>query len=195
MSLPIKLPVTARPTLTANIFTGTFNVPTVNRYNFTDVAGNQQQTVLTMTGQSVYIIERASFSMTTPEGVFQEAIDSTISVPVMKFETLKTQQLIFARKQPFINYVDNLELLLFVPSNQEDDEILVSFEAIFSQPAALVGTAVLKAFLQLNIYEVQNSSWVARFMTQNFNTGKDLSMRGNRDKSGKLQGVEIGTFS
>lgn len=189
MSLPIKLPITARPTLTSNIFTATWNNPTVNKYDFTNVAANQNQTVLVMTGASIYIIERANFSMTIPEGVFQESIDSAASVPQMVFTSLKTNQQIFPRPQPFINYVDNLELLLFVPSNQSEDEIQVGFECVLDQVAATVGIVTIKAFLQLNIYEVQNTDWVRRFYYNPEKTIGDLELSGN-----KKMGLKDGTY-
>ena len=166
MSLPVKLPVSARPILTSNIFTANWNVPTVNKYDFTNFAGNQNQTVLRMTGSSIYVIERVCFSTTVPEGTFQESIDSAISVPQLVFKTLKTERQVFDRPLPFINYVDNLELLLYVPSDQTDDEIIVTFQAVLDQVPATVGIATIKAFLQLNIYEVQNTEWVTRFYYQ-----------------------------
>ena len=195
MSLPIKLPVTARPTITSNIFTSAWNIPTINKYDFSNVAGNADQTILTMTGSSIYVIERVCFSMSIPEGVFQESIDSAVSVPQMLFKTEKTGALIFDRPQPFINYVDNLELLLFVPGDQSDDEIQVSFECVLDQVAATVGVAAIRAFLQLNIYEVQNTDWIRRFFYNKENTIGDLQLRGDRtDRSLELR-INEGTFS
>lgn len=192
MSLPIKLPVTARPTLTSNIFTATWNVPTLNRYDFTAVAGNANQLVLQMTSSSIYIIERCNFSMSIPEGVFQESIDSAVSVPQMIFTTQKTGQQIFPKPQPFINYVDNLELLLFVPSNQSQDEIRVSFESVLNQVAATVGIVTIKAFLQLNIYEVQNTDWISRFYNNPESIIGDLKLSGGQTP--RTLGINEGTY-
>lgn len=178
MSLPIKLPVSARPTITSNIFTSTWNNPTLNKYDFTNVAANQDQTVLAMTGSSVYVIERVCFSMTISEGNYQESIDTTISVPQLIFKTDKTEQMIFPRPQPFINYVDNLELLMFVPGNQSEDEIQVSFQCVLDQIPATVGINTIRALLQLNIYEVQNTDWIRRFFHSKNEVRGDLQMRG-----------------
>jgi len=178
MSLPIKLPISARPTLTSNIFTATWNNPTLNRYDFTNVAGNQDQTVIRMTGASVYVIERVNFSATIPEGVFQESIDSAISVPQLIFKTDKTDSPIFDRPQPFINFVDNLEMLLFVPGDQSDDEIQVTFQCVLNQVPATVGIVTIKAFLQLNVYEVENTDWTRRFFYNPDDTIGDLQLRG-----------------
>lgn len=166
MSLPISIPVTARPTLTGNRFTATWNVPTVARYDFTNVVANQNQTVAVMTGSSVYIIERVCFGMTIPEGVFQESIDDTISLPQIIFKTLKSGVQIIDRPLPFVNYLDNLEILIYVPSNQQNDEIQVSFECMLIQVPATVGIVTIKAFLQLNIYEVQCTEWINRFQSK-----------------------------
>lgn len=181
MSLPIKLPVTARPTLTSNIFSADWGVPTVNKYDFTNVVANQDQTVLRMTGSSVYVIERVCFSTTIPEGTFQESIDSAISVPQLIFKTRKTGQQVFDRPLPFINYVDNLELLLFQPGDQSDDEIIVSFQCILDQVPATVSVNTIKAFLQLNIYEVQNTDWIRRFFYNRATAEGDLKLRGIND--------------
>ena len=191
MSLPVKLPIRARPTITANIFTATWNNPTLNRYDFSNVAGNQNQIVLTMTGSSVYIIERVCFSMTIPEGVFQESIDSAVSVPQIKFFTRKTNQQIFARPQPFINYVDNLELLKFINSDQTNDDLLISFECLLNQVPATVGIVTIKAFLQFNIYEVQNTDWVNRYYDNPDQTIRDLRLKGPYREPGLKEGNYI----
>lgn len=196
MSLPIKLPVTARPTITSNIFTATWNVPTLNKYDFTSVAGNQNQNVLTLNQYSVYLIERCCFSMSIPEGVFQESIDSAASVPQVLFTTLKTGQNIFANPQPFINYVDNLELLKFVPCDQQDDEILATFQCVLDQVPATVGIVTIRCFLQLNIYEVQASDWTRRFYHSIEETRGDLELRGNtKETIDRILDIGEGTFS
>lgn len=177
MSIPITIPVTARPTITASIFSGPFNTTTANRYDFTAAATNPQ-TVLTMVANTIYLIERACFSLDIPEGHFQRAIDSNISVPRIYFRTTKTNQLIFPRPQPFINYVDNLELMKFVPCDQKDDQLQVSFEAIFFQTPALVGIPTLNAFLQLNIYEIQATDWTKQWNGPKDFQGRDLALRG-----------------
>jgi len=177
MSIPITIPVTARPTITANIFAGPYNTTTANRYDFTADASSPQ-TVLTMVQNTVYLIERACFSLDVPEGDFQRAIDSAISVPRIYFRTTKTNQLIFPRPQPFINYVDNLELMKFVPCDQKDDQLQVSFECILFQTPALVGITSLNAYLQLNIYEIQATDWVKYWNSPKNAQGKDLNLRG-----------------
>lgn len=194
MALPIKLPVTARPTLTSNIFTSTWNVPTIGRYDFTNVLGNQNQLVLSMTGSSIYIIERVCFSTSLDEGKFQESIDSAISVPQLLFRTQKTERQIYDRPLPFINYVDNLELLLYVPGNQSRDEIIVTFQCVLNQIPATVSTVTIKAFLQLNIYEVQNTDWIRRFYHSRGKPEGDMSVRG-RGYPVSRQGLNDGTFS
>lgn len=172
------MPVTARPTLTANVFTSTFNAPTLGKYDFTNVAANQNQTVITMTSNSIYIIERVCFSMTIPEANYQESIDLTIAAPRLTFKTQKTGHQIFPKPLPFVNYLDNLELLLFVPSNQSEDKIQVTFEGVLNQVPDTVGIAEIKAMLQMNIYEVQNNDWIRRFYNNPGRTDGDLEMRG-----------------
>jgi len=195
MSLPIKLPVTARPTLTSNIFIATWNNPTINRYDFTAVpATNANQTVLTMTGSSVYVIERVCFSTTLSEGNYQESINSTASVPQLVFKTLKTGQAIFDRPLPFINYVDNLELLLFIPSDQSEDEIQVSFQCVLNGIPATVGIVTIRAFLQLNIYEIQNTDWIRRFYHSTERPGEDLKTRGRHRVIPCHYSLNEGTF-
>lgn len=178
MSLPIKFPVTARPTITQNIFAATWNAPTVGKYDFSNAVANQDQVVLTMTGSSVYIIERVSFSMSVPEGVFQSSIDSAVFVPQLVFKTAKTDVPFFDRPLPFVNYVDNLELLMFIPSDQSGDEIRVTFQGVLDQVPATVGIVTIRAFLQLNIYEVQNSAWTSRFYHSRNESMGDLALRG-----------------
>lgn len=179
MSISIEIPVNARPHVTANIFNAVFNTSTANRYDFSQSASNPQ-IVIVMKQNTVYLIERTSFSINIPEGDFQTAIDDTISVPRMFFRTKKTKQLIYPEPQPYINYVDNYELMKWKYNDQRNDEIQVSFECLLKQPPAIVGINELNAYLQLSIYEVQATDFVNNWVKPKENSGQSLDLRGLR---------------
>lgn len=177
MSIPLTIPVTARPFLTANTFTATFNAPTLGRYDF-NVAANQNNIVIPIRHTSVYVLERINFSASVPEGVYQEAIDPTNLLPNLQLLTTVQQVQIFPEKQPFINYVDNLSLLLFFHTTQDNDNLLATFTGQFTQPAFMVGMVTMDVYIQFNIYEINDTDWVARYHDRKLDLGRNLKFRG-----------------
>jgi len=178
MSLPLTIPTTARPILTANIFTATFNAVTPGRYDFNS-AGNINQTIIQMRPRSVYIIERVNFSASTPEGTYQEAIDPTNGLPRLSVTTQSENQQRYPQEQPFINYVDNLEMLLFVNTTQNQDLLRATFRGQFDQPAGLVGQLTLNVYIQFNIYDLNATEWTEKYFDAKSRLGSHLNLRGN----------------
>lgn len=173
MSITLTIPANSRPILTANIFQAAFNAPTVNRYDF-GVPANENQLALPLRGNSIYIIERLNFSMDVPEGNFQEGIES---IPLIQLKKRSTNHQVFPDKIPFINYVDNLEMLYFIESTKPD-ELLITMTGVLTQPAALVGDNIIQCFFQMNIYEVKSTEWNQNFWRPHAKLGESLSMRG-----------------
>lgn len=175
MSLPVIMPKGAKPILTDNEFTSTFNNPALGQYSF-NVAANRNQVALVFNGHAKYWIMSCSFSLNCKESDFQTAIGSNGS-PTVTFKTRKTGTNIFTKSQPFNNFIDNMELSFPIESNQSGDALLLDFFCILDQPAGLFGQVNLSAFLQLNIYQISDSDWVRDFEEPSRGLG-DVKMRG-----------------
>lgn len=174
MSLPLTIPVESRPFLTSNTFDADFGFPTVNVYDF-GKAGNTDVSVLNLDRHSVYILERVNFSMDIDEGDFQQSISV---VPTIILSKLVSKSPIWPTPQPFVNYIDNLEMLTFFWTQNSGDALRMTFNGILNQIPATVGKFTINAFVQLNIYEVTSQEWKKHFLDPKNKLGVNLNMRG-----------------
>jgi len=163
MAINLKIPIQAQPIITGNIFTAAFNVPTVNRYDFTNIAANQNVNVLELDRWSVYIIERYNFSTNASQPDYLEAIDTTQGLPNFQLTTTASDQQIFPQQQPLINYVDNLEVIQAFSTQQDNDFLRVSFRGAFSQVVGMITIPTMFAFLQMNIYKINEVDWIKKY--------------------------------
>jgi len=174
MSIPIQLPISAQVIPVSNVFTATFNTPTINRYDFA-VAANTNQVILELERQSVYIIERMAFSMDIPEAVFQSSIDVT---PRLSFTRRAPNQQEFQRAMPFVNYYKDYETYMFFNTTQSNDALRATFTGSLVQVPETVGLTEISAYVQLTIYKINDQPWVARYMEAKEALGDGLRFRG-----------------
>lgn len=175
MSIHIEIPVDSKPIVTANSFTATFNAPTINRYDW-GVAANLNNLVINLDQWSVYVIERVNFSMTVSESAYQEALIGGTE-PAISLKYQSNNQVIFLTPQPFINYVDNLELLQYFWTTQNNDALLADFTGVIAQSAAMGAPATIDALISFNIYRVISHRWVKNFIDQKLALGEHLKHR------------------
>lgn len=159
MSIAVKLPVDSRPIITSNSFDADFGVPTINRYDF-GKAANLNVQIIPLQRNTVYLIERANFTVDIAEQDYKEAL---VTVPNITLKTQKNPVPIFPSPQPFLNYINNLELHRFFHTGKDQDFLTADFAGVLSQPPGLVGDAEVIAWVQFNIYEVTDISWLKRF--------------------------------
>lgn len=158
MSLLNEIPKNSRPIQTESIFTATFNVPTLARYDF-GIPANVGVFAHRTNKQSVYYLDRTNFSLDIGEALFKEAIDVSPKVRVVSQET-GTQK--FQSVIPFINYVDNLAYTYFYTEPNGRDIQLTLFGSL-TQPVGLVGRVTVRALVQLNVYEIVDKSWILAY--------------------------------
>ena len=92
MSVPLTVPVDARPIFTDNRFTTTFNAYTLGRFDFTSEPTSQNQTVLEMNPNSVYVLEGIEYSMDTGEVDMQKSKDPGYPTPRLRLTTAREQK-------------------------------------------------------------------------------------------------------
>jgi hypothetical protein len=178
MGIALTIPISAQPIITGNIFQATFNNPTANRYDFTNTAANQNVVVLPLERWAVYVIERVNFSANIDESVYLEAIDTNGGLPSFQCLTTVAGQQIFPNRQPVINYVDNLEVIQPFWTQQDNDNLLVTFRGLFTQPGAIAGLTTMYTYLQMNIYKIQETQWIKNFFDKKEKLGQNLNMLG-----------------
>lgn len=181
MSIIIEIPVDAFPRQTATDFTAVWNqAPALNKYSFAPTvatpANNVNIEIMKLSKASVYLISGISFSCDILEGDFQKSIDVFTNLKLAKKIT-KAQ--IFTNTIPFINYQDAQEFVYFFNTVQKPDALIGSLTGLLNQIPATVGDLVIRGFVQLNIYEIKNLSWIKKYFNPKTNLGRTLALRGS----------------
>lgn len=158
MSIIQRLTPWSTPFETVNRFSATFNAEGTGKYNFGFDATQQGQTVLALRDNYVYLIDRVSFSCTTPEGTYLEAIEQ---MPGFRLKFLHGDLVAFPNAIPGVKYHDAMEFSWWFYADKRSDQLIVDMEGILDQVAGLVGVEVLYAQLSLVIYQENNSQIVS----------------------------------
>lgn len=169
MSIIKTIPPSSKYIQVDAIFTATFNVPTLNTYDFS-IAANENIVLLEpLTPTSIYIIDRYSFSAQTPEGTFLEAINT---IPTAQLKKRIDNLQIFQKPIPCINYIDNAESIgyffskLGAKEQAARDALTITFRGLLNQPASLAGVNTIRALLSFSIYEIIDRNWTQLFREQ-----------------------------
>ena len=159
------IPKNSKPFTTSNIFSGTFNVPTLGKYDFTGTIGNQAQHAFEMVNTSIYYIASVSFSATIPEGDFLSAIDKTSkeTFPAWRLKFASDRTIVHPRSFPVVQYFDDTFFETFVYSQQANDFIDIDFTGVLNQTASLVGVIEIKAQVSLILYEIIDQNFVKSY--------------------------------
>lgn len=161
MSLIIEIPKQSRFIQTVNTFTAIFNSPLAGGYDFGNVALNQNQPVINLNQNSIYLIERINVGADIAELDYQTNIGLLPkTVLSYKIEGGRVYQLPI----PLVNYVNNQEAVAWAWSDKYTDALLLSMPiGTLNQNAALVGRSEIRIFVALNIYEITDNNFVQQF--------------------------------
>lgn len=181
MSISLHLPPATIPIQTETRFEANFNAPTVNRYDF-NTSANTGVEVLELFRGSIYVLERINFSLDIDEADFKKSIptdQTNVEVPTLSLRHFKRNQQIWQKPIPFINYVDNLEIVSYVLAAESNDKVIANFRGQLVQVAGTTGDATITAQVQLNWYQVTDTGWYQKFLDtkSQLNLGEHL-MRG-----------------
>ncbi len=178
--IPIAIPVSAQVIPTVNRFTATFNAPTINRYDF-GIPANTDQAILTTENRSIYIMEQIAFSMDIAEADFENSINI---VPRIRFTRAGPNTQIFQAPLPFANYFDGLNIFMFFYSAIGGDVLQGTFTGLLNQIPATVGKLTITANVQLQIYKINDTDWIKKFLDRKSDLGAGLNLRGKKDPRG-----------
>lgn len=145
-------------------FTATFNVPTVNRYDF-NVAANTDVAFQRMEKNHLYLIDAYSFSATVEEAEFFKALEPAgTTVPTLSVRIpSQTNRQIHPNPIPLVNYVDGMPVLMHAHA-QQTQQMAATFRGSLAQTPAMGAPATITAQVQFNIYEIRNLEWIELFL-------------------------------
>ncbi len=169
MAITYQIPQQSRYISTSTIFTAQFNVPTPGQYDF-NVAANQNINVQELEPNVVYLIERVSIGGTLSEG---EYLSSIVTFPYLTIKRSISNQIVYKKPFPIVNYADGIETAAFIHSDKGGDFLTLSFIGSLLQLPSMVGLAEVKIQASLSIYAIDSGYFNAAFRdVQNISMGQ-----------------------
>jgi len=141
------------PVETSNIFTGTFNAPTIGVYDF-GVAGNTDQLVLNLNPNYFYMIDQLSLSATVDEGVYLRSLNVN---PFARLRLRSQPTFLYPFPIPAINYKDGINFNYFFNTMQSNDALLMTLDGVLNQVAETVGVPTISILISFVIYIETNT--------------------------------------
>lgn len=159
MGISYWIPHTARPILTTNIFTATFNAPTPGKYDF-GIPANRGLLVTQMFTGTIYLLERISIGATVPEGDFLEAVET---IPLLTLKRSQANEIEYKLPLPVVNYVDDSELVMWAFTEKARDDLILDLTGVLIQTAALVGVTSIKLNVSYALYAIESTEFYKHF--------------------------------
>lgn len=158
MSIQFKIPHQARFRQTANIFTGTFNIPTPGVYDFS-IPANAGAIVFPLQPNSTYLIERVTFGGDISGIDYAAALDLAAgpNIPTVSLRRLLDNSSIYESALPFPSYVSQQECSVFVSSDREGDAVIATVTGRLLQTIALVGIPAIRLSLVFSVYAAEST--------------------------------------
>lgn len=162
MGIVYQIPHTSRPILTTNIFTANFNDPTPGKYDF-GISANQGVHVTEMFTGSIYLLERISMAATILEGEYLEAVEA---IPKLTLKRKQADEIQYKLALPMVNYVDDQELVLWAYTEKGRDNLILDFNGLLDQTAALVGVTSIKVNVSYALYAIESTVFYKHFRAE-----------------------------
>lgn len=159
MGVTFQIPSSARWIPTLNIFEATFNNPVFGKYSF-NIAANQNQRIIKLQKNVVYLIARVSIGGDISEENYLNSIDE-LSQITLKREI--TKQRIYQNSYNVVNFIDDQDVIAWVLSEKKDDYLTIDYSGILNQIIPLVGKTSIKMHVSYTIYAIDNTSFYSIF--------------------------------
>jgi len=174
MSISYTIPHSSFYHPTSNIFTAVFNVPTLGKYNF-DIPANKNVPILELTPGSVYLIERISLAGSIPQ---ENYLSSIFTIPIIRLKRGKSQEIIYKRDIPIVNYIDNQDIVAWIYSQKSKDWLTADIYGILNQIAETVEITEIKLNINFSIYQIRDQQFINKFLgTIGENAGNQVTGR------------------
>lgn len=167
MSLNVKIPsksLVFRPTAR---FVATYNVPTPGKYDFTNEGApnfvNVNVPLMALKRQSIYLIDRWTFNTTVSTDLYQQGI-STNPNPQIRLKLIRKSDTIITQTAWDVDAeVSDEEIMVWFHTDQDEDQLVASFEGQLDQVGDLINFSEILASLKLNVYQISNRAWVEKY--------------------------------
>ena len=146
MSLQFNIPHTAKFDSPSIVFTAALNV---GQYDFSGSANTFK--LFPLERNSVYLIERMAIGGNISNEIY---FNSILTTPLLTFTKSITQENVYKRSIPIVNYYPDRQATTFVHSDKAGDSLLVNLSGVLDQIAETVGKNSISIFLTLSVYEI-----------------------------------------
>lgn len=159
MSISYQIPHTSHYFTKTNIFTATFNIPTVGKYDF-GIAGNAGINITELQKNKVYLIDRVSIGGNISEANYLDAIDV---LPEFRLKKLIKNENVYFLPYSIVNYLDDSNITAWVLSEKGGDILRIDLTGLLNQTADLIGVTTIKLHVTFSIFIISSTVFYAKF--------------------------------
>jgi len=133
-------------------------------YDF-GIPANTDIQLMELQANSVYCIERINFFAQAAEADWLESMRTPLEFPsfFLRYQNEPNPSQ-FAEGVQCVNYIDNMEQLVFFRQTREQENLLISFRGVVDQVAGMVGFDPLLCEVNFVIYQITDSEWVRKYI-------------------------------
>lgn len=171
MSVQWVVPHQSRFAQTGNVFTASFNVPTVGVYDF-GVAANRDVVVLELQPNTQYLIERLTIGGDISEADYAGALALAAGAPSLSLRRRLDGVTVYETPIPILRYIQNQEAAVWLASDNAGDALTATLTGVMNQTAALVGISSIALSVSFAVYAVESTIYNRAFLgSQSMETG------------------------
>jgi hypothetical protein len=176
MSIIKEIPDGSRLMIVGGVFSATYNVPTVGRYNFTDekdvnlnYKNRGVNLGIELNPGALYYADKLSFSANIAESDFLETIDLTDleNIPRFYMRTSVDLKSVYSYSSRIFKYYENFEIGQYFFNTNTKNYLLADFSAKMKQNANMVGVTTIFAQLSMSIYEIVDTEFIGKWRVKN----------------------------
>lgn len=164
MGVNYQIPHTSHYFTKTQIFSATFNNPTIGVYDFgsvaVPVAGNINQVVTELQKNKIYLIDRISIGGNIAENDY---LDSILTLPEFRLKYRISNENVYFLPYSVVNYIDDSQITSWVYSEKGGEELLVNFYGVLDQIPATIGKLEIKIHLTFSIFIVSSTVFYGKF--------------------------------
>lgn len=167
-----KIPKSAKIIKTFTVFSAIFNADPLNlgKYSFTFNTGNQFKNILDTKQNTVYLIDRASFSGNISSNSFNKSL--LFNQPLqLTFYRKISQEILYQNPIPINGYFQEVDFSAFFTSDKQDDSLQVSLSGILNQDSENIGVLAIYLFLNLTIYAMDEREYNSMYRSKDVYAG------------------------
>lgn len=134
------------------------------QYDFGQAA-NQGVKLMALQPNTLYLLAAISFFANVGESDWLESMDTQANFPNFRLhKEFDSSDSIYPEPVQCVNYMDDVDQLVYFRTLRESDNLLISFNGIINQVAGMVGITPMLAEINFTMYQVTDQRFIRHYL-------------------------------